>query len=225
MRKAGSGFVTLAVFLMIAYVETSVADSKAHALWTLGVQIGFAELGSHQNVAPGLLQETLALALDATKQLDCIPQDTIDEITTLQQEMLRAANSRPLYSKILALRTDVAGAVSSSCACDGDATSQAPACEQSDWLGSWDTTWNKMSLSLQSDGTLAGVYNTAKHGISGTTLPSNPCVFVGRWQHANSSRTGRVRFEMTEKGKFKGVFTSGAADPARGGSRWNGTKR
>ena len=166
MRKAGSCFVPLAAFLMITNVETSLADSKAHALWALGVQIGFAELGSDQNVAPRLLQETLTLALDAAKQLDCIPQDTIDKITTLQAKMLSATNSRPLYSKILALRTDVAGVVSSSCVCDGDTTSHAPACEQSDWVGTWDTTWNKMRLSLQSDGTLAGVYNTRTRGSS-----------------------------------------------------------
>jgi hypothetical protein len=107
-----------------------------------------------------------------------------------------------------------------------EVTNPVPAtCSASDWVGTWDTTWNEMTLEMQSDGSLSGVYNTPRHRIGGTLSPDDPCVLVGRWQHRNSSRTGRIRFQLVSNDEFEGTWTYGDDDPATGGSGWTGTKR
>lgn len=99
-------------------ISTSVAGgNRAHALWALGVQIGFTELGANRNVEPSLLQQSLAHALDAANQLDCIPQAMRDRIASLQRRMQGASSSRPLYSDILTLRLDMASIVAA-CPCN-----------------------------------------------------------------------------------------------------------
>jgi hypothetical protein len=47
------------------------------------------------------------------------------------------------------------------------------------------------------DGRFTGFYNAAKHRLSGRSLAGNPCILVGRWEHATGSSSGRFRFEMT----------------------------
>lgn len=94
-------------------------DGRASALWALGIQIGFAELGSHFNVGSTLLQESLSIALDLANSLDCMPQSMKNRIATLQSKMQRASSSSSLYSEILALRLDMAEVVGRSCQCGG----------------------------------------------------------------------------------------------------------
>jgi len=199
---------------------------ESHALWALGVQIGFAELGSDRNIETSLLQESLSIALELANLLDCIPQAMIDRIATLQRKMRSASNSQSLYSEILALRMDMAEVVVSSCLCDGGTGIIPPTtslCSPSDWEGTWNTNYNIMSLTLMKDGRLTGIYNTAKYRLSGRLLAGNPCILVGRWDQNSSS--GRFRFEMTEDGKFKGKWTYGDIDPATSSNNWSGTKQ
>ena len=201
---------------------------ESHALWALGVQIGFAELGSDRNVETSLLHESLSIALELANLLDCIPQDMINRIATLQSKMRSASSSKSLYSEILALRLDMADLVLSSCLCDGGTGIIPPPtslCSPSDWEGTWNTNYNIMTLTLMKDGRLTGFYNTSKHRLSGKPLAGNHCILVGSWEHSTGSGSGRFRFEMTEDGKFKGKWTSGNGDPATGGTKWTGTRQ
>jgi hypothetical protein len=201
---------------------------EAHALWALGVQIGFAELGSNRNVETSLLQESLSIAVDLANMLDCLPRSLVDRIAELSRKMRSASSSSTLYSEILALRMDMADVVNSSCLCDGGRDIDPPPvtwkCSPSDWEGIWSTNYNTMSLTLMKDGRLSGYYNTAKHRLSGRPIAGNPCILVGRWDHATGSSWGRFRFELTENGKFKGKWTYGDKTPLDGGSNWTGKK-
>jgi len=201
---------------------------ESHALWALGVQIGFAELGSDRNVETSLLQESLSIAVELANLLDCISQDMINRIASLQSKMRTASSSNSLYPEILALRLDMAELVLSSCLCDGGSgiiPTHTSLCNPSDWEGTWNTNYNIVTLTLMKDGRLTGFYNTAKHRLSGRPLAGNPCILVGSWEHSTGSGSGRFRFEMTEDGQFKGKWTSGNGDPSTGGTKWTGTRQ
>jgi len=201
---------------------------EAHALWALGVNIGWAELGSDRNIETSFLIASLSNALELANLLECIPQDMINRIATLHSKMRTASSGKSLYSEILALRLDMADLVGSSCLCDGGTGIIPPPtslCSPSDWEGTWNTNYNIMSLTLMKDGRLTGFYNTAKHRLSGRPLAGDPCILVGSWEHSTGSGSGRFRFEMTEDGQFKGKWTSGNGDPSIGGTKWTGTRQ
>jgi hypothetical protein len=200
---------------------------EAHALWALGVNIGWAELGADRNIETSFLIASLSNALELANLVDCIPQVMINRIATLHSKMQTASNGKSLYSEILALRLDMAELVLSSCLCDGGSGIVPPPtslCRPSDWEGTWNTNYNIMTLTLLKDGRLTGFYNTAKHPLTARPLAGNPCILEGKWEHAGSS-SGRFRFEMTEDGKFKGKWTYGDKDPEAGGSKWTGTRQ
>ena len=215
--------------LLVNHLSNSAPapDVQGHALWALGVQIGFAELGSHENISPRLLQEALTLAGEMAQLLDCIPSYVTQRINGLARSMRVATSSYSLYSQILSLRNDLSGIVHNSCQCGGSTGIVPPStalCTPSDWEGSWNTNYNQMTLTIRNDGRLTGFYNTSRHRLDGRPLAGNPCVLIGTWTHASGSSSGRFRFEMTDEGKFEGKWTRGQADPASGGSKWTGRK-
>ena len=92
-------FLGLSVFLLLP--GSARADATAHAIWAVGVQLGFAEVGSNQGVSPNTLTQSLGYAGDLAKQSGCIPSAELENLTV---EMNRTNNSRTLYSKITKLR-------------------------------------------------------------------------------------------------------------------------
>lgn len=97
-------------------------------------------------------------------------------------------------------------------------------CSLSDWAGEWDTNFNLLSWQAQSDGSLSGTYNTAKHDIQAKPLASNSCVVEGTYRHRDGISTGRIEFTMNpDKRSFKGAWSAATVKPT--GINWTGTKK
>ena len=219
-------FTKRVFFLGLFLLPTGAfAQNTAHDIWAFGVQIGMAEFGASTNADPAFVVQSLRLARQAAAASGCIATDRLDQLIS---QMSHATRSRDLYPAILAYRQGLPSQLMAHCSCGGGG-SPAPGplptpatCNANAWVGTWNTSWNEMTLRLNPDGTFSGHYNTAKHHISGRLSPANPCVFVGQWRHSNSSRTGRIRFEMVAPGKFEGGYSYG--DKEVTSTNWKGTK-
>lgn len=96
-------FLMLITFLAITLFcpPSTKADTAAHAIWGTGIQIGWAEMGAYQGVAPSTLVQSLTYARDMARQTGCIPPDDIER---LRVAMSQTRDSRMLYQRISSYR-------------------------------------------------------------------------------------------------------------------------
>lgn len=102
MRKHSTLFLSLTFLAITLFCPTSTkADTLAHALWGVGVQIGWAEMGAYQGAAPSTLVQSLTYARDMARQTGCMPPDDIER---LRVAMSQTRDSRSVYQSISSYR-------------------------------------------------------------------------------------------------------------------------
>jgi hypothetical protein len=108
----------LSIVLTFLSPTVSVANDTAHALWGVGVQIGFAELGANQGMDPGFVASALSYAHILAIQSGCIPTNEID---SLLAAVRNTRDSRSVYPGITAYRQRLATHIVNNCSCGGGA--------------------------------------------------------------------------------------------------------
>ena len=118
MKKLSNPFPSLTFLAVLLFWPAVVkADAAATAIYDVGVQIGFAELGAQQRVLPSTLVQTLTFAEDSANRSGCIASA---EIARLRVAMSNTSDSLTLYQSILSYRMRLAGEVQKNCRCGGN---------------------------------------------------------------------------------------------------------
>lgn len=116
MKKFRMLFPLFFIAAITLFPITARADATAHAIWGVGVQLGFAEVGANQGVSPNTLTLSLGYAREMAKQSGCIPFAELERLTV---DMNRTNNSRTLYSRITNLRQSLPTIIQKNCRCAG----------------------------------------------------------------------------------------------------------
>ncbi len=142
-----------ALCLLLFAPTYSTADSVAHGIWGVGVQIGFAEYGSNVGSDPRFLVQSLMLARTLAIQSGCIPTDEIDRLISAMQN---TTNSRTVYPDITAYRQRLASYIVNNCNCSG--STQVSPLENQQLLGRWQGCDGRVVEFTEDRGVLRGAY-------------------------------------------------------------------
>ena len=205
----------LLVGVVLSLSDPLSTDETARATFEFGVQIGIVEQGAKNGDSTAELIDHLERARNIAPKLN---SSLPEEIDLLIEEVRNAADSRNVYPAILEFRKKTAELI---------AGSQPPTHSRdaaASWTGTWETSWGKMTLLLDADGRISGVYGDRQHPITGVVDPDHPHILEGTWRHTRSSTSGRFQFILVEPKQFEGAWTNGEEDPAVVDINWRGTR-
>ena len=225
MHQPRSRFTTVAVLLLtflVASPGSSSGDEYAQTVFEMGVHLGIAEQGAKIGAKPELLIKHLQFAQHLASRTGHLSHRKIDAII---DKLKKTNDSRTVYSAILAYRQGLAQQVLTRSEPDQAKRPANLKCIASNWVGTWDTNWGEMKLTLSKDGILSGTYGASQHSVRGKIVPGDSCLLSGTWKHTNSTSVGQFQFRMIKPGQFKGGWNSLNAGPAEFGSTWTGTLR
>jgi hypothetical protein len=154
MRKYLKQVLLYGLSIVLTFLSpiVSVANDNAQGLWGVGVQIGFAELGSNQGMDPALVASALSYARILALQSGCIPTNEIDGLLAAVRN---TRDSRSVYPSITAYRQSLAYYIVNNCSCGG--TAAAPDNKAPNIAGQWKevgggctgTMWNVIQVGGQ----------------------------------------------------------------------------
>ena len=119
MKKQPTLFLLITFLAITLFCPTSSkADTTAHAIWGVGVQLGWAEVGAYQGASPITLVQSLTYARDMASQSGCIAPD---ELERLRVAMSQTRDSLTLYQRITTYRQSLPPYLQRDCRCAGGA--------------------------------------------------------------------------------------------------------